>query len=61
VFIIILHAFKGQNKMYVNAQIFTVLNSKPEAASQDIENDSNCWMDQSVTLEEQGVSYATCS
>ncbi|XP_043947859.1 SPARC-related modular calcium-binding protein 2 isoform X1 [Drosophila biarmipes] len=35
-------------------QIFTVLNSKPEAASQDLENDSNCWMDQSVTLEEQG-------
>ncbi|XP_016973680.1 SPARC-related modular calcium-binding protein 2 isoform X1 [Drosophila rhopaloa] len=43
-----------QNKMYVNAQIFTVLNSKPEATSQDIESDSNCWMDQSVTLEEQG-------
>lgn len=34
-----------------------MLNSKPETASQDLENDSNCWMDQSVTLEEQGVSH----
>ncbi|XP_017120281.1 SPARC-related modular calcium-binding protein 1 isoform X1 [Drosophila elegans] len=43
-----------QNKMYVNAQIFTVLNSKPEATSQDIEGESNCWIDQSMTREEQG-------
>ncbi|XP_032571725.1 SPARC-related modular calcium-binding protein 2 isoform X2 [Drosophila sechellia] len=35
-------------------EFHNLLNSKPETASQDLENDSNCWMDQSVTLEEQG-------
>ncbi|XP_020800655.1 SPARC-related modular calcium-binding protein 1 isoform X1 [Drosophila serrata] len=43
-----------QNRMYVNAHILTVLNSKPETTSQDTESESNCWMDQSVALEEQG-------
>lgn len=42
--------------MYFNAHILTVLNSKPETTSQDTESESNCWMDQSVALEEQGVS-----
>ncbi|XP_070140909.1 SPARC-related modular calcium-binding protein 2 isoform X4 [Drosophila kikkawai] len=31
-----------------------LLNSKPETTSQDTESESNCWMDQSVALEEQG-------
>lgn len=45
--------------MYFNAHILTVLNSKPETTSQDTESESNCWMDQSVALEEQGVSTGT--
>ncbi|SPP73619.1 SPARC-related modular calcium-binding protein 2 isoform X1 [Drosophila guanche] len=44
-----------QNRLYVNAHILTVLNSKtPESTNTENEGESNCWVDQAVALEEQG-------